>query len=102
MTKTLMRQDAELFKNLVAAIHPGIIICLGKIVYECVVEKTALGWIKQLKSGKPFEDKYPHDNKIKVYGVAHCGARGINNIGGSTVNEKAWKKIADDYLESHG
>ena len=37
MTKTIMKLDSELFDDLVAAIKPKIIICLGKITYEMVV-----------------------------------------------------------------
>lgn len=34
MTEKLMGMDKEYFDNLVLAIHPKIIICLGKITYE--------------------------------------------------------------------
>ena len=43
MTKTLLKQDEKYFNQLVEAISPKIIICLGKITYEVVagcVEKN--------------------------------------------------------------
>lgn len=38
-------------------------------------------------------------NNIKVYGVAHCGALGSNNVGGMTNMIKAWKAIAKEFRE---
>lgn len=102
MTKGLMKQDAQLFRDLVGAIKPKVIICLGQLVYECVTEKTAQGWVNQLKTGKPFVENYPHDQNIRVYGVAHCGSRGMNNIGGKENNMKAWEQIAKDYKQLYG
>ena len=64
MTKTLMRQDAELFDDLVKALRPKIIICLGKITYEAVTNKKAQGFVDQLKKGKPFVCPYPRMEDI--------------------------------------
>ena len=103
MTKALMKQDQQLFRDLVDAIKPKYIICLGQITYECVIEETVKGgWVKQLKGGKPFVHAYPCNRNIKVYGVAHCGARGWNNIGGEENNKKVWKVIAEDYKRNFG
>lgn len=99
MTKTIMKQDTELFNELVIAIKPKIIICLGKITYEMVSGTIAKDFIKNLQAGKPFKAPFPLDNSITVYGVAHCGARGRNNVGGEANMMKAWKKIAEEYDE---
>ncbi len=100
MTKTIMRQDKELFEELVLTINPKIIICLGQITYEVVVCKTTKGVVKQLSKGIPFKAPFPLDKNIPVYGVAHCGSRGLSNIGGVENMIMAWKKIAKEYKES--
>ena len=99
MTKTIMRQDEGLFHKLVLSIHPKIIICLGKITFELVSDTRVKGFVKQLHDGKPFKALYPLDNNIPVYGVAHCGARGRNNVGGEGNMMKAWMVIAEDYKQ---
>lgn len=97
MTKTLMRMDKEFFKDLVMAVKPKIIICLGKCTYEVVANKVTKSFCKQLSKGIPFMSPYPFDEKITVYGVAHCGSRGRQNVGGLENMRKAWEKIAEDY-----
>ena len=96
MTRTLLREDAELFDDLVKTIKPKIIICLGKITYEAVTNQNVTGFVKQLRTGKPFVSQYPSMESIKVYGVAHCGSYGANNVGGMKNMLKAWKAIAKD------
>lgn len=95
MTKTLMRQDEELFHDIVGAVKPIIIICLGKITFEVVAGRTVSGFIKQLRVGKPFKALFP-ETSIPVYGVAHPGARGISNIGGKEKMITAWGYIAKE------
>lgn len=103
MTKTIMKQDKELFDDLVLSIHPKIIICLGRITYEMVSGTIADGFVDRLKKGKPFKSVFPLDESIPVYGVAHCGARGRNNVGGEDNMKKAWMVIAEEYkLTVHG
>lgn len=97
MTKTLMKMDDELFIELVKALNPKIIICLGKLTYECVSNQTANGFIKQLQGGMPFIAPYPYNEDIKVYGVAHPGSRGISNVGGEEKMKISWRKIADEF-----
>lgn len=97
MTKGLMLKDKELFDDLVVAIKPKIIICLGKLTYEVVSGVRADGFVKQLQKGIPFKSSYPLNDAIPVYGVAHCGARGMSNVGGKETMKKAWKRIADEY-----
>ena len=97
MTKTLMKMDEELFKELVEAINPKIIICLGKLTYECVSDQRANGFVKQLREGRPFVSTYPYNKTIPVYGVPHTGARGMSNVGGEEKMKKAWMRIAEDY-----
>lgn len=93
MTKGLMKQDRELFENLVACIKPKIIICLGKITFEMVSYTITEGFLEMLKMGEPWKADYPLEKMITVYGVAHCGARGVSNIGGLDIMKKAWEKI---------
>lgn len=95
MTKSLMDMDEELFKNLVDAVKPKIIICLGKITYEAVTGTTANDYVKLLKQGIPFQANFKYDKDVKAYGVAHCGARGVSNVGGIDAMYSAWKKIAE-------
>ena len=97
MTKEIMRQDEEVFNDLVLAIKPKIIICLGKITYEMVSGTVVKGFVKQLSEGVPFKAPFPLDKTITVYGVAHCGARGRNNVGGEENMKKAWKRIAGEF-----
>nr|MBQ4454927.1 hypothetical protein [Clostridia bacterium] len=99
MTKRLMRQDEELFNDLVSAVKPKIIICLGKITYEMVSGTVTKGFIKQLKAGKPFKASFPMIDTIPVYGVAHPGSRGLSNVGGIDNMLKAWKRIAAEFRE---
>lgn len=102
MTKTLLRKDSDLFDMLVNAINPTIIICLGKITYEVVVNKVAHDFVKHLNKGKPFEGIYHlscRDRDVPVYGVAHCGARGFSNIGNDKAILDSWKYIAKKYEE---
>lgn len=99
MTKTLMRQDKELFDELVEAIKPKIIICLGKITYEAATDTVVKGFVETLKKGKPLIQKRHIDSikkDIKVYGVPHCGTFGTNNVGGMKKMEEIWKFIASD------
>ncbi|MBP3261217.1 hypothetical protein [Pseudobutyrivibrio sp.] len=95
MTKSLMRQDSELFNDLVMAVKPRIIICLGKLTYEMVAGKTTKGFVKWLKNGEPFVTQYPSNENITVYGVAHPGSRGTYNVGGKETMLKIWEKIAE-------
>lgn len=97
MSKKLIKEDSELFDDLVIAIKPKIIICLGKLTYEVVSGQKAAGFIDQLRKGIPFESPYSGDTDITVYGVAHCGSLGANNVGGMQNMEKAWKVIAKHF-----
>ncbi len=101
MTKTIMRQDKELFEMLVKAIKPRIIICLGKITFEVVADQMARDFTQHLKNGKPFRAEYPKNKSIPVYGVAHPGSRGLYNVGGDeNVMRAAWDVIAKEYARA--
>ena len=100
MTKTIMRQDEELFYDLVKAIKPRIIICLGKITYEMVVGHPVKGFLVKLKRGEPFKEYYPKKEGVPVFGVAHPGSRGLYNVGGrEEVMKSTWEKIAREYYD---
>ena len=96
MAKRVMRQDTELFNDLVLAIKPKIIICLGKITFEMVTGTIANGFVKRLREGAPFKTAFPLDSRIPVYSVAHCGSRGKSNVGGEENMRKAWERIAEE------
>lgn len=102
MTKGLMLRDRELFEDLVEAIKPKIIICLGKLTYEVVSGVKTDGFVSQLRNGVPFKIPYPMNNNITVYGVAHCGARGLSNVGGKEPMRKAWQNMAKEFGERYG
>lgn len=97
MTKELMKMDKPFFDELVLAIKPKIIICLGQLTYEMVSGQKANGFCKQLMEGTPFVTSFPLKQDVKVYGVAHCGSRGRQNVGGIENMQKAWDYIAKDY-----
>ena len=86
--------DKELFDDLVKAVHPKTIICLGKITYEAVTSEKVVDYVKHLKDGQPFISSYPGNSEIKVFGVPHCGARGSSNVGGINKMKEIWGKIA--------
>ena len=96
MTRNLLSMDKELFDDLVRAVRPKIIICLGKLTYEAVTGQKIKGFSKQLKEGIPYAAEYPMMKEIKVYGVAHCGGLGIRNVGGLDKAKKAWIWIAEE------
>ena len=96
MKKRIMKLDREYFEELVEILKPKIIICLGKMTYECVTGKPVKRWVDTLKTGSPFKAEYPGSDKIVVYGVAHTGARGMSNIGSKDVVRQSWRKIAED------
>ena len=99
MTKTLLRQDEEFFKQLVAAICPKIIICLGKITYEVVSGKVANDFTIRLRNGIPLKSDMRIDGNtlIPVYGVAPCGSWGVKNVGDEQTMKQAWYRIAEEY-----
>ena len=101
MTLSLMKMDKELFDDLVKAVHPKVIICLGKITYEAVSGQHANNFLKQLKKGIPFVSRYPGVDSIKIFGVAHCGSLGSRNVGGMSNMKKAWDKIAFELEECY-
>ena len=99
MTKGLLRQDKTYFIKLVEVLKPKIIICLGKMVYEVVTDKTVKDFSKQLSKGIPFSDRFQLSEKgpsIPVYGVAHCGYWGMHNAEGKQESRKTWRYIAND------
>lgn len=97
MTKNLMKLDKEFFDELVLAIKPQIIICLGKLTYEMVSGESVNGFVRSLRRGEPFKAPFPAKPDIGVYGVAHCGARGLSNVGGIENMRLAWNRIAEEY-----
>ena len=101
MTKTLLQEDKPFFDDLVLAINPKIIICLGKLTYEMVSGEHAGDFVRRLQSGDPFKASFPLKTDITVYGVAHCGARGRNNVGGEDKMKLAWDKIATEYKDKY-
>ncbi len=105
MTKGLMRQDEKYFKELVMAIRPKIIICLGKITYEVASGQIAKNFSKKLLTGIPFmhgtlfSDQDGKELLIPVYGVAHCGSWGTKNAGDFENQKKVWSYIAKQYKQ---
>ncbi|MBR6150213.1 MAG: hypothetical protein IKQ25_02935 [Lachnospiraceae bacterium] len=97
MTKGLMKEDKEFFDELVLAIQPKIIICLGKLTYEMVSGQITKDFCKRLQEGKPFKAPFPLKRDIMVYGVAHCGSRGSQNVGGPKKMKSAWNYVAEQY-----
>ena len=100
MTKGLLRKDKELFDELVAAIKPKMIICLGKDVFEVVSDRPVRGFSEYFKNEhKPFVRHFPKEKSIPVYGVPHCGYGGIKNAGDMNNVEEIWKYIAKNSMD---
>ncbi|MBR3581402.1 MAG: hypothetical protein IKN95_10495 [Lachnospiraceae bacterium] len=101
MTKGLLRKDKELFEDLVTAIKPKIIICLGKDVFEVVSGRTVKGFTEYFKTEqKPFVRPFPNNESIPVYGVPHCGYWGIKNAGGMDNVTEIWRYIAKHHVRT--
>lgn len=96
MTRDILSADKELFDDLVDAVMPKIIICLGKLVYEQVSGTVIDNFTELLKSNGPIKSYYPKDKRIKVYGVPHCGVWGLRNIGGEEAMKDLWSQIAEE------
>ncbi len=93
MTPNLLNMDKELFHDLVKALRPKAIICLGKITYEAVTGEKPKEFTKQLKDGIPFVSDCLDVTGTKIYGVSHCGGLGLKNIGGIENAKRAWRTI---------
>ena len=52
---------------------------MEKIIYEMVSGTVTHDFVKSLRDGEPFVSEFPVDKRIKVDGVAHCGARVLYN-----------------------
>lgn len=119
MSRKAMMEDAQHFRELVSAIKPKVIICLGKMTYECVInalqpdteQKFRIHSLREycdkIDSGTNYVDFV--QSQIRVYGMAHCGAAGVNinrKRGSKTSKDKSgldlmiqdWKSILD-YLK---
>lgn len=93
MTKGIILEDKPYFDELVDAIKPKIIICLGKITYEVVTNTKVKDFIRILGRGTPIVGSFGEDKNIKVYGVPHPGSRGRYNVGGEEKMMEIWRKI---------
>lgn len=102
MTMGLMKEDKPFFDELVLAIKPKIIICLGKLTYEMVSGEKVKGFSKKLQDGIPFKATFPLKQDVVVYGVAHCGSRGRQNVGGKEKMRLAWDYIAKEFYGKYG
>ena len=102
MTIGLMKEDKPFFDELVLAIRPKIIICLGKLTYEMVSGERVKGFSQKLQEGIPFKAPFPLRKDIVVYGVAHCGSRGQQNVGGKEKMRLAWDYIAREFKGKYG
>lgn len=112
-------EDAQHFRKLVSAIKPKVIICLGKMTYECVIDAlqsdteqkfrihSLREYCDKIDDGKNYVDFT--QSQLRVYGMVHCGAAGVNinrKRGSKTPNDKSgfdlmvqdWKAILD-YLK---
>ena len=92
----MLSADKELFDDLVDAVMPKIIICLGKLVYELVSSTIIDNYSEKLKTNGPLKSNYINNKRIKIYGVPHCGVWGLKNIGGEEAMKDLWNKIAEE------
>ena len=95
MTKKILQEDKELFDDLVTAIKPKIIICLGKLTYEAATDTKVENYVQTLKSGYPLQTLY---QGILTYGVPHCGSLGQRNVGGFDNMKRIWRNMSANEL----
>ena len=94
--------EKKVHPELIARLHPKVIICLGKDTYECLL--GVLGLKDSRKIGK-FNDLIEENSKnpikykdIPIFVFAHCGAMGTLNRNGKKDNsldlqKKDWAHI---------
>ena len=86
MSRTNMMRDAASFSALVDATRPKVIICLGMLTYECVIdalrpgEKCRIGKITDYCDLIDNHKNYTDIAGVRVFGMVHCGASGVNVI----------------------
>lgn len=84
MSRKNIIREAKNFVDLVSAINPLVIICLGKLTYECVIDalkpegKCRVGKISDFCNLIDDGENYMDIADIRVFGIVHCGASGIN------------------------
>ena len=101
-----MMRDAKNFVALVSIVKPKVIICLGKLTYECVINALKLkknfrvgniaDFCKLIDSRKNFTDV----NGMRIFGMIHCGALGVNinrKKGVRTYNKSGIELMKDDW-----
>lgn len=100
MSRRVLMEDAQNFRELVSAIKPKVIICLGKMTYECVIDAlqpeaeqkfrihSLREYCDKIDDGKNYVDFA--QSQIRVYGMVHCGAAGVN------INRKRGSKTPKD------
>lgn len=109
MTKKILMKDAKIFKKLVLALEPQIIICLGKLVYTSVLDslfdmKKKVGNYNNLLNSVDGTRicRTLNQREIVVYGMAHCGYLGASNRRrnsnktGMELMKQDWRKVNQD------
>ncbi|MBR4152388.1 MAG: hypothetical protein IKT98_05460 [Selenomonadaceae bacterium] len=108
MTKELMMRNANLFRELCEILEPENILCLGKLVFECVYESLSGHKFNKIYRGykgyNDFLDNHPQfvvpygNGKVSnFYPLAHCGSRGTAKTNRPLDKQKQeWKRIKDD------
>jgi len=87
MTVSRLLKDKEFFIELVNILQPKVIICLGQIAYEAVLEtygksyNNATKFVDQVKEHKNTEVLDIGNRNATVFGVSHCGYFGTINRG---------------------
>lgn len=119
MKRTTMMQDAKYFEELVSVIKPQVIICLGMLTYECVVDSLKQKEKLRIKSLRDYCDKIDDgtnyvdipEKEVRVYGMIHCGASGVNinrkqgsktpkEMSGLDLMKQDWKNVLE-YLKDN-
>ena len=116
LSKEYLKKDTEYLKRLTNILHPKVVICLGKDTYEiaasalCETKVRANNFYELLNSGNNYSEFCLEDNeKVRVYGMAHCGNYGVMNRkkhsktkqeeDGLKLQKLDWLKVRE-YLES--
>lgn len=91
--RDLQRSVATYTLREVEIIQPKMVLCLGASTFNTL--RTALDHsplpLSQVRYSAPdviFEG-------VEIYGVPHCGARGLNSTGGFGASLEIWRQLAD-------
>jgi hypothetical protein len=73
-------------------VQPKMVLCLGTATLNGF--RAALGYPARPLISASYTEPQVMFGKIEIYGVPHCGARGLNSTGGLSKSLKIWQRLA--------